>query len=414
MSKPVVRGKRKRSLSPGKKKFMLKKRQGEIKHKKKQGKISFDLARLTRPIVEEETLPPQESPVVHFNDFALDSRLKENLAHRNLTHPTPIQGFTIPALLSGRDVIGIANTGTGKTAAFLLPLLHQTLKNPRHRSLIIAPTRELAEQIERELKLFGRGFRMSSALCIGGTSIQDQVRNLKRQPEFVIGTPGRLLDLIDRQALDIRRFQAVVLDEVDRMLDMGFLKDVKKMLLQVGKPRQLLFFSATMPKTIAELAAQFLHEPLTFTVKHRATSLNIEQDVVRVTKKQSKLEVLHSLLLDPGFQKVIIFGRTKRGVEKLGRELASRGFKAEAIHGDKTQSARSRTIKRFSRDEISILTATDVAARGLDIPDVTHVINYDVPETYDDYVHRIGRTGRGAKKGKALTFVDEKMQGGVE
>ncbi|OGI22232.1 MAG: hypothetical protein A2808_02490 [Candidatus Moranbacteria bacterium RIFCSPHIGHO2_01_FULL_55_24] len=406
MATKVVRGKRKRAVSPGKKKFIQKKRRGEIKHKKKLGKISFDLTRITKGHIEPGDLPIIESPVAHFDDFKLDERIKKNLAHRNLLHPTPIQGLTIPVILEGRDVIGVANTGTGKTAAFLLPLIHKTLKNPNHRTLIIAPTRELAEQIDREFRLFAHGLRIGSVVCIGGTYLDEQIRTLARNPHFVIGTPGRLLDLIERKKLDVRNFQAVVLDEVDRMLDMGFLKDVKKMLLQISKPRLLLFFSATMPKLISELAAQFLQDPLTFTVKPRATSQNVIQDVIRVGKKDVKIDLLHQLLLDRDFSKVIIFGRTKRGVEHLARQLTERGFRVDAIHGDKTQSARSRALKRFTRDEVQVLVATDVAARGLDIPDVTHVINYDIPETYDDYVHRIGRTGRAGKKGIALTFVD--------
>ena len=406
MSEPQVRGKRFRPASPAKKKFVLKKRRGEIKHKKKQGKIGFDLTRITKGHIAEGDLPVIESPVVHFNDFQIDERIKKNIAHRKLTAPTPIQGLTIPVILEGRDVIGVANTGTGKTAAFLLPLIHKTLQNPNHRSIIITPTRELAEQIDRELKLFAYGFRIGSTVCIGGKFLDEQMRGLARHPHFVIGTPGRLLDLIERKKLDITKFNAVVLDEVDRMLDMGFLTDVKKMLLSIGKPRHMLFFSATMPKLINELAQQFLHNPLTFTVKPRATSQNVIQDVVRVGKADVKVDLLHQILLDPELTKTIIFGRTKRGVEQLVRHLSERGFRADAIHGDKTQSARSRALKRFTRDEVQVLIATDVAARGLDIPDVSHVINFDIPETYDDYVHRIGRTGRGDKKGKAFTFVD--------
>lgn len=407
MSAPQVRGKRKRTVSPGKKKVLLNKRRGEIKHKKKQGKISFDLTRITKGEIHEGDLPVIESPVAHFDDFKMDARIKKNVAHKKLTHPSPIQGLTIPVILEGRDVIGVANTGTGKTAAFLLPLIHRTLQNPKHRTLIITPTRELAEQIDRELKLFAFGFRMGSTVCIGGKFLDEQMRGLARNPHFVVGTPGRLMDLIDRKKLDIRNFNAVVLDEVDRMLDMGFLKDVKQMLMTIDKPRHVLFFSATMPKLISELAQQFLHNPLTFTVKPRATSQDVVQDVIRVGKKDVKIDLLHQTLLDKDFAKVIIFGRTKRGVEQLVKQLIERGFKADAIHGDKTQSARSRALKRFTRDEVQILVATDVAARGLDINDVSHVINYDIPETYDDYVHRIGRTGRAGKKGHAFTFVPE-------
>lgn len=345
------------------------------------------------------------NPKHRFADFEMHSKLKANVAEKGYVHPTPIQDGAIPHILEGRDVIGIANTGTGKTAAFLLPLIHKTFKHKTEKVLIIVPTRELALQIEDELRVFSRGSGLNSALCIGGAHIMEQMRSLARNPSFVIGTPGRLKDLIERKKLDLSGFSNIVLDEVDRMLDMGFINDIKYLVALMRSPRQSLFFSATMPREIAELAKKFLNDPVTIAIKSRATSENVDQDVVHVTPKEEKIETLHNLLVKPEFQKVLIFGRTKHGVDKLAHRLEERGFKADSIHGDKSQPQRQRALRRFSKDEITILVATDVAARGLDIPDVTHVINYELPENYEDYIHRIGRTGRGDKKGNALTFI---------
>lgn len=397
--------KKKHNISPGKKKVILKKRRGEIKFHKKQGKVGFDLKRLTLKSFDDAGLPEVKSPVEKFTDFPFDTRILTTLRNIDLTEPTPIQGHTIPVILEGRDVIGIANTGTGKTAAFVLPTLQKILKKPSERVLIVAPTRELAEQISREVQRFSQGMNIASVVCIGGRFLDEQARKLSRAPQYVIGTPGRLLDLERRKKIRFSDFGTVILDEMDRMLDMGFSKDIKSILSATPKERQTLLFSATMPKLIQELARQFLTNPLEFTIKPRATSKNIEQEMVKLKHGEDKIERLHEMLLDRDFYKVIIFGRTKRNVDGIVRQLLSRGFNADAIHGDKTQSARSRALKRFTRDEVTILVATDVAARGLDIPDVTHVINYDIPETYDDYVHRIGRTGRGSKSGKAFTFV---------
>lgn len=351
---------------------------------------------------ETEAFNPQH----RFADFEMHSKLKANVAKAGYVHPTPIQDGAIPHILEGRDLIGVANTGTGKTAAFLLPLIHKTFKHKTEKVLIVVPTRELALQIEDELRKFADGSGLRSALCIGGSHMGDQVRSLSRDPSFVIGTPGRLKDLIERRKLHLAEFNNVVLDEVDRMLDMGFINDIKYLIALLKTPRQSLFFSATMPREIAELAKKFSHDAVTITIKSRATSENVDQDVVRVLPKEDKIEVLHNLLLKPEFTKVLIFGRTKHGVEKLAMRLEERGFKADSIHGDKSQSQRQRALRRFKGDEIVILVATDVAARGLDIPDVSHVINYELPENYEDYIHRIGRTGRGSKKGNALTFVD--------
>jgi ATP-dependent RNA helicase RhlE len=346
------------------------------------------------------------NPQHRFADFEMHSKLKANIAASGYEHPTPIQDGAIPHILNGRDVIGIANTGTGKTAAFLLPLINKTFKHKTEKALIVVPTRELALQIEEELRKFSKGSGLNSALCIGGAHISEQLRSLSRDPSFVIGTPGRLKDLVERKKLHLAVFNNIVLDEVDRMLDMGFIKDIKYLVALLKTPRQSLFFSATMPKEIAELAQKFLNDPVTITIRSRATSENVDQNIVRVGPKEEKIEVLHNLLVKEEFKKVLIFGRTKHGVEKLAIRLEQRGFKADSIHGDKSQSQRARALRRFKNDELSVLVATDVAARGLDIPDVTHVINYELPENYEDYIHRIGRTGRGSKKGAALTFVD--------
>jgi superfamily II DNA/RNA helicase len=351
---------------------------------------------------EMEAFNPQH----RFADFEMHDKLKVNVSDAGYVHPTPIQDGAIPHILNGRDVVGIANTGTGKTAAFLLPLIHKTFKHQTEKVLIIVPTRELALQIEDELRKFSKGSGLCSALCIGGAHISEQLRSLARNPSFVVGTPGRLKDLIERKKLHLSLFNNIVLDEVDRMLDMGFINDIKYLVALMKTPRQSLFFSATMPREISELARKFLNDPVTITIKARATAENVDQNIVRVSSKEDKIEVLHNLLVKTEFKKILIFGRTKHGVEKLAIRLEQRGFKVDSIHGDKSQSQRARALRRFKNDELSVLVATDVAARGLDIPDVTHVINYELPENYEDYIHRIGRTGRGSKSGHALTFVD--------
>ena len=351
----------------------------------------------------------QEAPYVptnKFADFAIAQNLKQNIVNKGYVNPTAIQDQSIPHILRNKDVIGIANTGTGKTAAFLLPLVNKVLGNRQEKILIMVPTRELAMQIQDELFSFVRGLQIRSAFCIGGTSISKQVYSLRNNPSFVIGTPGRLKDLIERKALYLGDFRTVVLDEADRMLDMGFIHDMKSILSLMPTPRQTLLFSATFTPEIQNLTRQFQVDPVTVSVKTRATSATIDQDIVRFQDEQHRMDLLHDLLIDPEFSKVLVFGETKHGVEKLSKTLNERGFKAASIHGNKTQAARQKALDQFKRDHINILVATDVAARGLDIPLVTHVINYDVPASYEDYVHRIGRTGRAGNTGKALTFVN--------
>lgn len=351
--------------------------------------------------VEEEYIAKHQ-----FIDFNFVPELKDSIVSRGYENPTPIQDQTITYALEGRDVLGIANTGTGKTAAFLLPLINKVFSNRSEMVLIIAPTRELAVQIEDEFKSFTRGMGMYSVLCIGGASMNVQMQNLRRRYNFVIGTPGRLKDLINQRCINLSRFNSVVLDEVDQMFDMGFVKDVQTLLSMLPEERQSLFFSATLSREIDSLVRAEMNNPIIVSLKKRDTAATVDQDVVRVTPGSSKIDILHDLLVQEDFTKVLIFGRTKRGVNKLSDMLHERGFRVDSIHGDKTQNARQQALNKFKKDHIMILVATDVAARGIDIPDVSHVINYELPETYEDYIHRIGRTGRANKMGKALTFVE--------
>lgn len=345
-------------------------------------------------------------PTNNFVDFKVSDRVKTAIVKKGYTTPTPIQDQSIPHILLGKDIVGIANTGTGKTGAFLIPLIDKVLHQPREKVLVIVPTRELALQIESELKSLTIGMGMYSVCCVGGMSIGNQISGLRNRYNFIIGTPGRLKDLIDRHMIRLSEFNTVVLDEADRMLDMGFVNDMRFVMAGMAKNRHTLFFSATLSSDIERLIGEFLREPVRVSVKTRDTSKNVDQDVVRLKQGEDKIEVLHALLKQKEFSKVLVFGRTKHGVEKLSKKLIQKGLRAESIHGNKTHGARQKALGLFKQSHIQVLCATDVAARGLDIPDVSHVINFDLPATHDDYVHRIGRTGRGDKKGKALTFVE--------
>jgi superfamily II DNA/RNA helicase len=340
-----------------------------------------------------------------FADFGFCPQLQKNLQFRSYLTPTPIQDQSIKHIMQGGDLIGLANTGTGKTAAFLLPMIDKCFNDRTQKVLIVAPTRELAIQINEEFRKFAVGLNIYSAVVVGGAPSYRQISDLRRNPNFVIGTPGRLKDLKNKGHIRFTSFTNIVLDEIDRMLDMGFIDEIKQMLSEMPKEKQSLFFSATMPPRIRELAERFLINPITVKVSIGLTSENIDQDVVRVNKL-TKFDKLKDLLITSELKKVLIFSETKRDVESLAESLMRDGFKADSIHGDKRQSQRQRALKNFKDSYIQILVATDVAARGLDIKNVTHVINYTVPQTFDDYIHRIGRTGRENKKGVALTFVE--------
>lgn len=367
---------------------------------------SFNPSRIVGQRRERQQAEQYISTHTDFNTFQISDVVKRNISSKNYSTPTPIQDQAIPYILNGRDLIGIANTGTGKTAAFLIPLIDTVLKNPHQKALIVAPTRELSVQIRDELYEFTKGMNIYSVLCIGGVKISRQKSDLKRGFSFVIGTPGRLKDLIRERSLILSQFSVVVLDEADHMVDIGFIHDVKYIISFLPKVRQSLFFSATIDGKVREILQSFVQNPVTVSVKTQETAENIEQNIIKVVDRHKKIDQLHNLLIQKQYEKVLIFGRTKWGVQKLADELVKRGFKADAIHGNKRQNQRLRTLEQFKRNNIQILLATDVASRGLDIDNVSHVINYDMPASYEDYIHRIGRTGRANKKGIALTFVE--------
>lgn len=352
---------------------------------------------------------PQEvtyTPTHTFDSFDISQDLKANIKNRNYTALTPIQDQGIQPILDGRDFIGLANTGTGKTAAFLIPILDKIIKDRRQKAIILAPTRELALQIDDEFRKFAFGLKIFSTVAIGGAPIKNQIYNLRRNPNVVIGTPGRIKDLIQQNILGLSQFSIFVLDEVDLMVDIGFINDVEYFVSLLPQNRQSLFFSATLSPKIKVVLDKFVHNPVSVNIKKQDTSENINQNVIKVAPGAKKIDLLHDLLIKSEFQKVLIFGRTKHGLNKLHLELQNRGFKAGVIHSNKSQSQRQTILRNFKQNFIKILLATDVASRGLDIDNVSHVINYDLPENYEDYIHRIGRTGRAGKIGHALTFVN--------
>lgn len=340
-----------------------------------------------------------------FKDFGLESPLVTTVTNMGLTIPSPIQDQIIPHILDGRDVVGLAQTGTGKTAAFLIPTINKTLKQYSRQTLILAPTRELAIQVEQELKRLTEKMKIFSTVCVGGINIRPQIMGLRSQNHFIIGTPGRVQDLIDRGHIKPAGFSTVILDEADRMLDMGFIHDMRKILQDVPTDRETLFFSATMSDSVKGMIHEFMNDPITISVRKKDITGSITQDVVYY-EPHTKFDTLVSLLKQShDFSRVIIFGAMKHSVEKLSQELVRAGIKADAIHGNKSHPQRQRALLNFKTGRVQVLVATDVAARGIHVDDVSHVINYDLPNTYEDYVHRIGRTGRADKRGQALTFV---------
>ena len=339
-----------------------------------------------------------------FADFNVHPALQANLDAKGFTQPSPIQDQAIPVALKGGDIIGIANTGTGKTIAFLIPIINKLVSDRTHKVMILTPTRELAQQIETEFRTLTSNMKLWSVCAVGGLPIMRQIRSLEMGVHIVIGTPGRVKDLIARNKINMSQYGTIVLDEADRMLDMGFIDDMRMILGAMPKERQTMFFSATFSPEIRALCSAFLTDPITVAIKTRDTASSVDQDVVRAHPSE-KLDKLHDLLNKPDFKKVLIFRETKHHTDELAKELRSRGFAVSALHGDMRSRERSRAVEALSKGQIQAVVATDVAARGIDIPDITHVINYDTPSTYDTYVHRIGRTGRGDKKGTALTFV---------
>jgi ATP-dependent RNA helicase RhlE len=347
-----------------------------------------------------------------FDGFGLGEAITRALAEEKYLTPTPIQTQTIPIVLSGRDVIGIAQTGTGKTAAFALPILHRLATNPHPvankscRVLVLSPTRELSGQILDSFRTYGRHLRMKTALAIGGVPMGGQVRSLFNGVDVLIATPGRLLDLVQSNALRLGEVEVLVLDEADRMLDMGFIHDIRKIIAKIPAKRQTLLFSATMPGDISALAAQMLRDPVKVAVTPVATTVErVEQRVIRVDRA-GKPSILIDVLRQETIDRALVFTRTKHGADKVVRGLVKAGIPAEAIHGNKSQNQRERVLAAFRKGDIRILVATDIAARGIDVDGISHVVNFDLPNVPETYVHRIGRTARAGAQGVAISLCD--------
>lgn len=349
-------------------------------------------------------------PYVSERDYTqlnLHRILSKNIAQKGYKNPTEIQEKCIDPLISGKNLIGIAATGTGKTGAFLIPIVQQMLEGNDIRGLVVVPTRELAQQVQEEFKSLTRGTDLTSACFIGGTSVNKDVSLAKRKISLIVGTPGRLNDLIDRNALKIGNTPILVLDEFDRMLDMGFIRDIQKIVSKMNSRKQTMLFSATMDSSQENLIKQIIKNPLRINVSSGTKSSdNVDQNIIRVGNDENKFDVLFNLVNKASFKKVILFAETKRTVDRLSKQLVKSGIKSDVIHGDKSQNYRSNAIKLFKSGKTKILVATDVAARGIDIKGVTHVINYQLPQTMDSYIHRIGRTGRAETTGIAYTFVN--------
>ena len=361
--------------------------------------------------------PNTQSPenITRFDDLGLLDPIQKTLKSLQYQTPTPIQAQTIPHALEGRDVLGCAQTGTGKTAAFALPILDFLASDPRHAKpnrpqvLVLAPTRELAIQIGDSFKTYGKSLKLRVALVFGGVNQNSQVRELQKGVHILVATPGRLIDLMNQGHIQLGNLEVFVLDEADRMMDMGFLPDLKRVIAQLPKERQSLFFSATMPPKIEELSSQLLFNPVRVNVTPKSRSLKAIQQKIVFCERGEKVDLLKKLLREEGVDRTIVFTRTKRGANAVARRLESSGTEAAIIHGNKSQAARQRALANFRDKKVRVLVATDVAARGIDIDQVTHVVNYDLPNEAEAYVHRIGRTGRAGADGQAVSFctVDE-------
>ncbi|MCA9088222.1 MAG: DEAD/DEAH box helicase [Planctomycetaceae bacterium] len=345
-----------------------------------------------------------------FAELELIAPLQRALAEENYVTPTPIQAQTVPPAIAGRDILGSAQTGTGKTAAFALPILNRLGKQNRKavpnrpNALILAPTRELAIQIGESFATYGRHLRLRQALVYGGVGQGNQVRMLSRGAHILVATPGRLLDLMNQGHIQLDQLEVFVLDEADRMLDMGFLPDLKRIIKQLPQNRQSLFFSATLPPKITELSESLLQDPVTVNVTPETRSVDLIDQRVVFVERGAKQGYLRDLLTGEGVDRAVVFTRTKRGANTLAEQLERSGFRATAIHGNKSQGARQKALDAFRRKHVQVLVATDVAARGIDVDGVTHVVNFDIPDEPESYVHRIGRTGRAGASGMAVSF----------
>jgi ATP-dependent RNA helicase RhlE len=352
--------------------------------------------------------------MVQFKDFGLHPSIVEALTKKGYTTPNPIQEQSIPQLLQGKDLLGIAQTGTGKTAAFSLPIINRlasssTKTNSRCvKVLILTPTRELASQIDMNIRGYSKGMNIRSAVVFGGVGYQPQIQALFKGLEILVATPGRLMDLINERHIDFSQLEVFVLDEADRMLDMGFINDVKKIIAKLPTNKQTLLFSATMPKDIAQLANSLLKTPVRVEVTPESTTVErIEQKVYMVTKVNKTILLEHVLKTQAHIKSVLVFTRTKHGADRIMRHLQFHNISCAAIHGNKSQGAREEALNNFRNGKIRVLIATDIAARGIDIPHVSHVLNFNVPEDGKNYVQRIGRTARAGRDGAAISFCDE-------
>ena len=350
--------------------------------------------------------------MTNFKKLNLSEKILATLEKKGYKIPTPIQEQSIPHLLEKRDLLGIAQTGTGKTAAFSLPILDNLSKNKvrvdsrNARALILTPTRELASQIADNIKFYGRGFGFRSEVIFGGVSINNQIKALGRGTEIIVATPGRLLDLLNQGKVQLKQLEIFVLDEADRMLDMGFIHDVKKIISKLPRHRQTLFFSATMPKDIAKLASSILTDPVKVEVTPESTTVEKIDQRINLVEKSNKPLLLKSIIHQEDAKTILVFSKTKHGANRIVSNLEKESIRAVAIHGNKSQTAREKALESFRKGHVKILVATDIAARGIDIPTITHVINYDIPNDPENYVHRIGRTARAGREGVAISFCE--------
>ena len=396
--KKTFKPKSKRRFQPKKKHFNRRKKQVEAPAK-------IDVSKYINNGNSDETQGYQ--PKNRFDDFNLDKELLFRIEKKGFSTLTEIQDKAIPHIQTGKDLIGIAGTGTGKTAAFLIPIVNALITNKQdHYALVVTPTRELANQINDEFRSLTKGLCIFSTCLIGGSSIGDSIRNLKRINHLVIGTPGRIMDMHKQGHLPFNRFKTFVLDEFDRMLDMGFKDETRRINRKMTNKRQTLLFSATVDSSQREIINEIVGKAkeIKATAQNRDTR-NIQQDVIRVNGRD-KFELMHELIAEREDEKVLLFCETRRKAERMTKRLDGKKVKADTIHGDKSQKAREVALRKFKKGRINVLVATDVVARGIDVNDVSLVINYEVPRNYTDYIHRIGRTGRAGKTGNAITMID--------
>ncbi len=370
-----------------------------------KGKLLDPKLFVKKGIAQEETI---QIPTRLIEELQIHPSIIRNLLKKGYKTTTEIQDKTLEAILEGRNLLGLAQTGTGKTSAFLTPIVNNLLQQkPNFQVLIVSPTRELALQIEGEFKSIAKDLNLSSNCLIGGTSVQRDVMNLRRPSHLIIGTPGRISDMIRQKALNLKNFNVLVLDEFDRLLDMGFSNDIQFFVDGMSNRKQTILFSATEEKGQKALISKLLENPVEVRVRSGNVSPEtIDQDIIRVKNGENKMDVLVSMVRDKSFEKVLVFAETKRWVSRICKDLRHAGIKADEIHGNKSQNYRINALDSFKNKKIQVLVATDVAARGLDISNVSHVINYQQPKNMDSYIHRIGRTGRAGESGKAFTFVN--------